>query len=50
MATNRQIITSVFTDLATLVGMDEQVLDTPGVDEILIEMKRLSHELKKVLG
>lgn len=49
MATNRELIQSILTVLALAQRVDDEVLDTPGNDEILGEMDRLATELMEVI-
>ena len=49
MATNRDLIQSVLSVLAFAQNVDDEVLDTPGNNDILREMDDLASELMEAI-
>lgn len=49
MATNREYIQSILSALTVAENVDDEVLNTPGVAEILQEMDSLAYDLKEVI-
>lgn len=49
MATNREYVQSILSVLALAQNVDDEVLATPGVDELLEEMDSLASELREVI-
>lgn len=48
MATNRELLQSIFSALVLVQNAEDLVLDTPGVHEILRGMDDLADELREV--
>lgn len=49
MATNRQYLASILGVLALAQNVSDEVLDAPGVDDILKDMDDLATELREVI-
>jgi hypothetical protein len=49
MATNREYLQSIMSVLALAQNVDDDVLNTPGVKEMLIDMDNIADELKQAI-